>query len=126
MPLFRNEHEKRLLLTGYIIYSTVEIERKIDNFIAKHFCKSKKLANQLKQTLLFTERLTFDAKKDVLISVLKNDYKRFIEDNPKFIANLSEIAPQRNVFAHLDVDYGAKDLTFKKYAGGELKLKKSR
>lgn len=123
MALFRNSHEKRLMLTGYIIYATVEIERKIDEFLANHFCASESKATQLKQVLLFTERITFDAKKDMVNSIVKNDYPIFIKENPNFINMLSHIAPHRNIFAHLDIDNTSSILSFKKYIGGELKLR---
>lgn len=120
MALFRNQHEKRLLMTGYVIFATVEIERKMDKLIAEFVCGSIEKADILKQGLLFTERITFDAKKDLLLLIIKKGYSKFYKDHPEFTKLLSTIAPHRNIFAHLETEETAPELSFKKYVKGEL------
>ena len=130
MALFRDLHEKNLVLRGFILNSTVEIERKIDDFLAQYFCETQEKQNELKELLFFTEKINFDYKREMLSNILQSKYQDFIAQNENFVRNLGEIAPHRNIFAHLEIVLGKdldeknkNDLIFKKYVNGKLKLK---
>ena len=109
MALFRDLHEKNLLFRGFIINSTIEIERKIDDLLAGFFCATEEKQNELKELLLFTERISFDHKREMLSNILQSKYPDFIEQNKSLIRDLEDIAPHRNRFAHLEIVL-AKDL----------------
>ncbi|RYE18328.1 MAG: hypothetical protein EOP42_30850, partial [Sphingobacteriaceae bacterium] len=80
-----------IMLRGLIINHTIEIERKMDNALANHFCGNLERKNELCELLLFTERITFDMKKQILYSILQTHYKGFIEENPEFMPSLEDI-----------------------------------
>lgn len=129
------EQEKELdkavtFLRGKILSDTVEIERKVDNFLSLYFCSTDEKKNELCELLLFTERITFDIKKQMMYAILQNHYKPFLIENPDLIAGLEELIPHRNIFAHLEVDKEEsfvdgesenQKVVFKRYKGGKNK-----
>jgi len=118
-------------LRGYILFMTVQIERKIDNYLSTHFCASSKKKNQINELIFFTERITLDMKRQVFVSLLKANESPFLKENPDFLKVLENIVPHRNIFAHLET-YSLRELSwddrkklvFKKYSNGELRPKR--
>ena len=115
-------------MRGIIISHTIYIERKIDEFLSNHFCEKMERKNELCELLLFTERITFDMKKQMLYAIVKEHYKQFIKDNETFLQDMEAIAPHRNIFAHLEIDLsmcqpgtGNERIVFKKYKSGKFK-----
>lgn len=118
----KSRHLDNLLFIGFVVSQTVIIERKIDDCLAKHFCVSKKRQKDFKQILLYTERMTFNFKKEALVFLMNEYYKDFLKEH-KIIPMLEEIAPHRNVFAHLEYESDKTKIIFKKYNNGKLKPK---
>ena len=74
-------------------------------FLAKHFCKTKKLQTQILETIFATTKITFDYKRDAINAIMLKDYKNFISENKSFNSDLQEIAKQRNIFAHYPINH---------------------
>lgn len=112
---------------GHILDVTITIERKIDDFIAAYFCKNDFVANELKEMLFSTDKITIGSKKEVLFLLLNRYHKQFLKDYPKFIDTLERFIPHRNILAHLEIDSSIesfeehKGFVFKRYKGGKLK-----
>lgn len=118
-------------LRGYILSMTVQIERKIDNYLSNYFCASLKKKNQINELLFFTERITLDMKRQVFVSILKSNNSDYLKANPDFLKKLEDVIPHRNIFAHLEAcsiheltREDRKKLVFKKYSNGLLKRKR--
>ena len=116
-------------LRGVILYATVTIERKIDDFLSDYFCSAKATGNELKEMLWKTERINLGSKKDILFMLLNRHYKPFLKKYPKFITMLEDFIPHRNILAHLELDMSdiskeAGGLIFMKYKEGKLVKKK--
>lgn len=105
-------------LRGNLLAATVEIERKMDEYISGYFCDDVKKKSELCEMLLYTERINLDLKTQILDMILG-------EDTPiGLITNLRAIVKARNVFAHLELDSDKsthESITFKKYVKGKLK-----
>jgi hypothetical protein len=119
------------LLRGDILAATVQIERKIDNYLSTYFCGSAKKKNQLDELLFYTEKISLDMKRQIFVNLLKSNNSVFLKENRIFLKTLESIIPHRNVFAHLEVmniydlpREDRKNLVFKKYSDGALKPKK--
>jgi hypothetical protein len=76
------------------------------------------------------EKITLDIKRQMFTLLVKKHNADFVRRKPKFLPQLEDIVPHRNVFAHLElvplenieVEQNA-DLVFKKYANGKYKPK---
>jgi len=122
-----------IAMRGIIIANTIEVERKMDDFLSNHFCATIERKNELCELLFFTERITFEMKKTMVFALLKDHYKKFKSEHKPFVQNLQDITPYRNVFAHyeieldkcesIDTPLGTKisTLVFKKYKSGKYK-----
>jgi hypothetical protein len=94
-----------ITMRGIIIAGTIEVERKMDDFLSSHFCASIDRKNELCELLFFTERITFELKKQMVFALLDTDlYKGFKKQNDNFVQNLEDITPYRNVLAHLEIE----------------------
>ncbi|MBA2422314.1 MAG: hypothetical protein H0V61_03730 [Chitinophagales bacterium] len=87
---------------GFVIQQFCDIELMIDLVICRYFCdninKSKELLHRL-----VSDKLDFNTKKILLGYILHNHYTKFIEDNPKFLSDLTKAQEFRNVLAHRKV-----------------------
>ena len=114
-------------LRGTVLNETVDVERKIDDYLSNYFCKNELIGNELKEMLWNTERTTLGSKKDILFILLNRYEKTLLKEHPTFIDTLERIIPHRNIFAHLSVDYSNDvlerenvEVVFKKYNKGKL------
>lgn len=123
-------------LRGKILGLSVEFERSLDDFIAAHFCKDEIREMELKELLLFTERITLDSKRAIFCVIVQKHYPQFLEQNADCLDEIGEIIPHRNVLAHLEInleksvwegetgklakDDEKRELVFKKYKNGKL------
>jgi hypothetical protein len=110
MALFRNFHERHLMMKGYVLYATIEIERKIDDLLSLYFCNTEVKQNEIKEFIFYHERVTFDFKRELFNLLAKKYYVDWIEKQPDILRTLENITPHRNRFAHLEVSEG-KELT---------------
>jgi hypothetical protein len=93
---------------GHIIMMANAVERNMDIFLAFHFCADTAKRNEFSNKILFHERISFEFKKEILISVVKEHYNWIVKQHPDFLSTLSAIPEHRNRFAHLDlIGYGS-------------------
>ncbi len=88
---------------GVIISQTIQLERLIDEFIARYFIPGSKKKLELME-LLISDRMSFNDKADVFIHLLKKKCeilgKDFKAEFPRIAKDFQEIAKDRNRFAH--------------------------
>lgn len=124
MALFRNLHEKNLMFRGFVLDSTIEIERKMDIVLSIYFCDSEEKRILIRELLFYTEPISFNVKKELLITIISNTYQDFFTQNKTFKGDLDKIQSERNTFAHSELDLNEKEnLVFKKYKKGALVFK---
>lgn len=111
-------------LRGNFLASTIEIERKIDDYLSTYFCDTLIKKNELCELLLFNERVTLESKKDIFQGLLKFHNKDFLKSNPNFLDDLNNFSKHRNIFAHLELeeDGSQTSITFKRYKAGKMAL----
>ena len=115
-------------LRGRLINGVAEMEREIDDYIAKYFCHTKEKRAELMEVIVATKHLTFIAKADITKCLLIKSGDATVKEANKIHQHLSQtIAKQRNLIAHnsLDTSNGAinnfetdkqKTIYFLKYA----------
>ena len=110
-------------IRGTVLSKTVHIERLMDQYLAEYFCETEKKRLQISELWLWTERATFDLKRQILSKIIPNG-------NEDFLTSLEEIAPHRNVFAHLEVNverlsdfFTLNQIVFKSFSNGKKKDK---
>jgi len=86
-------------LRGALIHEAVFLERMIDFFLSKHFAKNKKASIELTDWV-FTERITFENKVQILNLVIQKYFPEFKETHPTYHKDIIYIVEQRNIFAH--------------------------
>jgi len=96
--------------TGYVITITIEFEKLIDDFLCKHFCFETNRQEDLKNLVLYNERITLDFKRELFTIIIKNEYKNLLTKDSTILSDLGRLPEHRNRFAHL-----------KKIDGEELK-----
>lgn len=84
------------------ISHSIRIEQSIDKFVCNYFCDSESKSKELLYTLVGTEKLRFEIKKQLLEYILTTHYSKWIKENPKFLKSISLITPFRNLMAHAD------------------------
>jgi hypothetical protein len=109
--------EASVLLRGMFINEVILLEKIIDNWLAKYFCKNKKRQKEMFELILCHDRLTYSSKVQVFIFLVQNHCKQFQNEHPAFAKDLAEIGEKRNMLAHwlLDSTYDAvakKELRF--------------
>lgn len=115
--------KKSVQMRGNIIASTIEVEMLIDDYLSAYFCKESQKANQLKELVLSSDRLSFGSKVDIVIVLVKSN-KTFVSKYPDFVKNITGLLKHRNVFAHseikTDLENESNEITFVRYKGGKL------
>jgi len=97
---YRILDEKSISMRGAIIARTIEVEMLIDKYLSYYFCENFSRAEQLTELVLCSDRLSFNSKVEILLSLLKNNNEEFYNSNKIFVKKMLEIGPDRNVFAH--------------------------
>lgn len=96
-------------LRGRLINGITEMEREIDDYIAKYFCHSKDKRVELMEVVIATKHLTFLAKAEIVKCLLVKSGDATTKEANKIFTNLSQkIAKQRNIIAHNTVEISGK------------------
>jgi hypothetical protein len=126
----RTIFQKSIQLRGLVLDATIDIERKIDDYLSSYFCNDEIKGNELKEMLWFTERIALGGKKDIFFILIKRNKKDFLVKYPDFIDKLDKLIPHRNIFAHRSIDYSESildkphvEVVFKRYDSGKSKPK---
>ena len=117
-------------LRGILINSVAEMEEEMDNYIAKHFCYNSKRRTELREIIISTKHLTFQAKADIYKSLLVRRKDLTIKEaNQLYDKMVNKIAADRNIIAHaiLDTSHTAlnrfhadkRTVTFIKFSNGK-------
>jgi len=121
--LYHSANEAR----GEIVGVTIMVERAIDRYLSNYFCSTDQKRQEFKELMLFSERITLDAKKEIFIAIIKMRQPAYLINNPDFLPLLTKTLPHRNIFAHLDLIHPLQlngddkyKLVFKKYINGKL------
>lgn len=85
---------------GKMIDQTIYLEMHINEYLANHFCDTDEKRVEIMDLLFGTNRITFDAKRQMLIILIKNNIKDFDSKFPLLNSELKKIMEERNVFAH--------------------------
>ena len=96
--------QKASYLRGFTINEIIHLERTIDEYLGRHFCKEQSTRSELMEWLLCTERITFNSKKDILKLYLEKHNPDFIKNNPSLFKDLDYIISKRNILAHQILD----------------------
>lgn len=92
-------------LRGRLINGVAEMEREVDDYIAKHFCPTIEKRAELMEVIIATKHLTFASKAEIVKCLLKKTGDATVEEANKIYTHLSnKIAPQRNIIAHNTLD----------------------
>lgn len=109
---------------GIFIQETIQLERCIDEYICRHFCKDDDRKSELLECVMATKRITFDSKLDVARFIIEKHNKEFAILNPQYHKEIRSLIEHRNIFAHylLDTSEGVmkeikskKDIVFIKF-----------
>lgn len=109
----KNLIEDVSMIRGFIITDTIQLERTIDDILARYFCDTRKRQNDLKEMFLSTEKMSFEMKRQVLKVILERvmpDFEKSFETLNKYLIAVME---QRNIFAHYELDVSK--VAMKKY-----------
>lgn len=98
-------HERARDLRGRFLNLVAVIERDVALILVDYFCTE----DQDKRKLFFTQvvnahSLSLNAKKDILVKIVKNDYPSYWDKNSDILKTLDEILQFRNKLAHSVVD----------------------
>ena len=74
---------------GFVIQQFCDIELMIDLVISRYFCDNINKSDELLHRLV-SDKLDFNTKKILLGYILHNHYTKFIEDNSKFLSDLTK------------------------------------
>jgi hypothetical protein len=89
-----------ILRRGVIINETILLERQIDTYISKYFCKDPDKQKELMELIICTDRITFSSKQQVLKVLLEKNNPNFLNDNENILKDITTITEHRNIFAH--------------------------
>jgi len=93
-------------IRGRLLGQIVFIEKMIDFYIAKHFCKDDDYAIELVDLLLGDRFVSFESKRSVFDILIKKYNKEYYTDNKSIFEDLTYLQTQRNRYAHLIQDVG--------------------
>jgi hypothetical protein len=98
-------HERARYLRRTFLNSVAVIDRKISLILTDYFCTS----DEDKKRLFFTKVVnahffSLNSKIEVLVSIVKNDYSNYWEENGEVLRNLTDIIRFRNKLSHSVVD----------------------
>lgn len=93
------------VLRGVFIDRIIYLERTIDKFLSKHFCKTNELQDELMELVFASENSGFEKKRNLLGIILKRHYIDIFTDSKVFFSKLKSIQTHRNIFAHCMLDF---------------------
>jgi hypothetical protein len=96
-------HEKARYIRGRFLNSVAVIEHKIALLLTEYFCRD----DEEKRKLFFSNvamTMSLNAKRDILIEIVKRDYPRYWDENGQFLITMRKIQEFRNKLAHSIVD----------------------
>lgn len=96
-------HEQARYFRGRFLNTIAVIEHDIAIILTLYFCTE----DEQKRELFFSEiagRMTLNAKKDLLVKIVKQDYPSYWKDDGQLLTTLSDIQTFRNKLAHSIVD----------------------
>ena len=82
---------------GVLINQIILLERLIDTYISKYFCKTPDKANELMDMILATRRMTLYGKAEVFRVILDKLYPEKKKENSTIAKNLKFIIEERNM-----------------------------
>lgn len=103
-------HEQARYLRGRFLNTVAVIEHDISSILTQYFC----IDDEEKRELFFSEvagRMTLNAKRALLIKIVRRDYARYWDENGTFLVTLEDIQTLRNKLAHSIVDVSDGALT---------------
>ncbi|RQO75565.1 hypothetical protein DBR43_09510 [Pedobacter sp. KBW06] len=90
-------------LRGVILDGCILFERIMDKFISEYFADSEFKKNQLMEFILSTEKISFDSKRQIFISLTNHIFPDFKKQHPNFDKLLQELVSIRNILAHAEL-----------------------
>ena len=106
---------------GELINQTIMLERAMDSFLAKYFCNDTAKETELLEIFLSTTHVTFFAKQEVIMIILKKHIPEFVLAYPDVEKDLKEIMEERNIVAHSVLDFSDVNSNNKNSLIGEVK-----
>lgn len=96
-------HERARQFRGRFLNHMANIERDIALLLTRYFCTD----DSSKQSIFFdciASAMSLNAKRTVLIEIVKKDYPRYWEEHSQFLLDLRHLQEFRNKLAHSVVD----------------------
>lgn len=96
-------HERARYFRGRFLNSVAVIEHDIAAILTAYFCTE----DETKRELFFSEiagGMSLNAKRELLVKIVKRDYPRYWDENGQFLKDLEKIQTLRNKLAHSVVD----------------------
>lgn len=96
-------HERARYFRGRFLNSVAVIEHDIAAILTAYFCTE----DETKRELFFSEiagGMSLNAKRELLVKIVKRDYPRYWDKNAQFLKDLEKIQTLRNKLAHSVVD----------------------
>jgi hypothetical protein len=101
MSLSKNLKNKVIQMRGLIINDSIVIERLMDTCLGSYFTNDDEKALELLQLVFYTERMSFESKRQILQYLLQAHFPYLLTENPTFIKDMIHIIEVRNIVAHL-------------------------
>jgi hypothetical protein len=92
-----------LKIRGYMLNELIFIERLIDEYITRHFCKDEHKKKELFEFIV-CEYVAFEPKRHLLNYLIEKYDKELFENNESNLKDLTDLMVKRNRFAHWMVD----------------------
>jgi hypothetical protein len=104
-------------IRGNILNDVTFLEKLIDNYITSYFCSDEVKKKEFFE-MISSERLSFDAKRQILLFLLETHNEDFYKTHKESLGYLQIIMRQRNVLAHYMLDTSIEGREF--YKKGEI------
>ncbi|MBL7745660.1 MAG: hypothetical protein JNN00_19470 [Chitinophagaceae bacterium] len=112
-------------IRGIMIENAVEIERMMEYYIGKCFCRTEEKITEM--IMLIIAPMQFTQKKELFMFLITSHNKKFLNKHKSILSSAGSVIKHRNIFAHWSVDYSsiAEDDFVKKQVLHFVKLKRS-
>src|SRR5258705_4815226 len=88
---------------GVIIQNAIEIERMMEYYIGKCFCRTENKITEL--ILLMIAPIQFSQKKELFDFLIQSHNKKFLSKHMSCLSKIGTIIKERNIFAHWSADF---------------------